>query len=96
MDEVAVPSGRFIQVFHQGEQRGLLPGGELLADRAPAARFFGCVCHGLNGRDRTGLKAGNNSGGTIRVMLRACPGTRRIKPRLSSVSTIECTLGGVI
>jgi hypothetical protein len=29
-------------------------------------------------------------------MLRACSGTRRIKPRLSSVSTIECTLGGVI
>jgi hypothetical protein len=29
-------------------------------------------------------------------MLRACPGTHRIKPRRSSVSTIECTLGGVI
>jgi hypothetical protein len=29
-------------------------------------------------------------------MLRACPGKRRKKPRLSSVSTIECTLGGVI
>ena len=29
-------------------------------------------------------------------MLRACPGTRATKPRRSSVSTIECTLGGVI
>jgi hypothetical protein len=29
-------------------------------------------------------------------MLRACLGTRRIKPRRSSVSTIECTLGGVV
>jgi hypothetical protein len=25
----------------------------------------------------------------VRVMLRACPGTRRMKPRRSSVSTIE-------
>jgi hypothetical protein len=29
-------------------------------------------------------------------MLRACLGTRRIKPRRSSVSTIECTFGGVV
>jgi hypothetical protein len=28
----------------------------------------------------------------IRVMLRACPGTRWMKPRRSRVSTIECTL----
>jgi hypothetical protein len=43
-----------------------------------------------------GFILGNDSGETIRVMLRACPGTRRMKPRLSSVSTIECTLGGKI
>ena len=42
------------------------------------------------------FKGGKDSGGTIKVMLRACPGTRLMKPRRSSVSTIECTLGGVI
>jgi hypothetical protein len=42
------------------------------------------------------LEGGDDSGETIRVMLRACPGTRRMKPRLSSVSTIEWTLGGVM
>lgn len=32
----------------------------------------------------------------INVMLRACPGMRRMKPRHSRVSTMVCTLGGVI
>ena len=41
------------------------------------------------------FKGTKDSGGTITVMLRACPGTRRMKPRRSSVSTIVCTLGGV-
>jgi hypothetical protein len=52
--------------------------------------------YGLMGRDGRGLNGGNDSGGMLRVMLRACLGTRRIKPRRSSVSTIECTLGGVV
>jgi len=43
-----------------------------------------------------GCKGGKDSGGTRSVMLRACPGTRRMKPRRSSVRTMECTLGGVI
>lgn len=42
------------------------------------------------------FKVGKDSGGTITAMLRAYPGTRRMKPRRSSVSTIVCTLGGVI
>jgi hypothetical protein len=50
----------------------------------------------VKGRDGRGFNGGNDSGGTLRVMLRACLGTRRIKPRRSSVSTIECTLGGVV
>jgi hypothetical protein len=42
------------------------------------------------------FKGGKDSGGTITVMLRAWPGTRRMKPRRSKVKTMECTLGGVI
>ena len=61
--------------------------------------FVFCEWHGgkwvvLQRRMR--FKGGKDSGGTRKVMLRACPGTRWMKPRLSSVSTIECTLGGVI
>ena len=44
----------------------------------------------------TRFKGGKDSGGTSNVMLRARPGTRWMKPRRSSMSTIECTLGGVI
>jgi hypothetical protein len=93
MDKVAVLSGNFVKVFHQGEQCGLVPDEELWADGAPAARLFGYVFHS---QCWIPFKGGNDSGGTIKVMLRACLGTRRIKPRLSSVSTIEWTLGGVI
>ena len=50
----------------------------------------------LTERDGEALVIHHPSGGTLRVMLRACLGTRRIKPRRSSVSTIECTLGGVV
>jgi hypothetical protein len=60
LDEVAVHGGRIVKVFHQGEQRGFVPGGELWADSAPAAWLLGCVGHGLNGleigaRSRVGL-----------------------------------------
>ena len=34
------------------------------------------------------FKCGSDSNGTIRVMLRAWPGTRRMNPRRSNVSTI--------
>jgi hypothetical protein len=96
MDKVAVLRNRIVEVFQQVEQRGFLPGGKLFSDSAPAARLFGLVCHGLNPLGWTRFNGDNDSGETIRVMLRACPGMRRMKPRLSSVSTIECTLGGVI
>lgn len=35
-------------------------------------------------------KDGKDSGRTTGTMLRACPGTRRMKPRRSSVRTMEC------
>jgi len=37
LDEITVLGGRVVKFFHQGEQRGLLPGEQAWADRAPAA-----------------------------------------------------------
>jgi len=42
-----------------------------------------------------GPRAGSSSSGNKTRMVRGCPGTLSTSPRLSSVSTIWCTVGGV-
>ena len=41
VDEITVPGGRVVKIFHEGEQRGLVPRGEMFAGGAPAAGLLG-------------------------------------------------------
>jgi hypothetical protein len=40
LNKVAVAAGPFVEVFHQSEQRGFVQGGDVLAQRTPAAGFL--------------------------------------------------------
>ena len=67
----------------------LFEGGDMLGD-------FG-LCESHNEKQdeiqrEMRCKGGKDSGGTSSTMLRACPGTRRMKPRRSSVRTMECLI----